>query len=175
MNQVTFSSTRRVSLITSSLCSSLIRFSQTVSRSVRARIYRTNSLHSEATQVFYREDPRHPEKGRSVVADAELADHKTQPYVHDCVVTTIYQEKRYKFRIFFKHHVWLPINQAILQLAEVEMEGDCLVVACGTKVGVRNLCGNLEIEAAEQAVRRFAQHVAPFRPRHSFPSQLNLE
>ncbi|KAJ3769379.1 hypothetical protein FB446DRAFT_648748, partial [Lentinula raphanica] len=140
-------------------------------RSVRARIYRANSQTSEFTQVFYREDPRRPQRGRFVLASEELSRSSTQPYIHDCVVEVVHRRKRYKFRVFFKRHKKLPINQPILQLSNARMDGNVLVVACGTKVSVKNLGSRLEACAANKAVQRFAQYIAPrLRTRRSFPA-----
>lgn len=88
------------------------------------------------------------------MAGLELSDPKRQPYVHDSIVSVRYRRKSYTFRIFYKRHKLLPINQGLSQLAGVEMEGDVLVVMCGKRVGVRNICNALEMRAAEHAVQR---------------------
>ncbi|KAJ3900220.1 hypothetical protein F5879DRAFT_925620 [Lentinula edodes] len=143
-------------------------------RSVCARIYRGNNLQSQPVQVFYREDPDHLERGRFVLASEELTHHKTQSYIHDCIVSVTHSGKSYKFRIFFKCHKFLPTNQGILQSANVEMDGDVLVVACGKRVTIRNLRNNIEVRAAEKAVKKFAQHIDPFRTRRTFPAAVSL-
>jgi hypothetical protein len=123
-------------------------------RTVRGRIYRANGQRAEAIQVYYREDTQNPERGRYVLAADELMGTKRQPYVHDSVVTIQHRRKNYTFRIFYKHHKLLPVNQPIQALDGLAMEGDVLVVACGKKVAVRNIQNNREIRAAENAVRR---------------------
>ncbi|KAH7874201.1 hypothetical protein F5879DRAFT_1067459, partial [Lentinula edodes] len=143
-------------------------------RSVRARIYRANGTNSAPTRVYYREDSFQLERGRFVLASAELPHPQTQPYIHDSIVKVVHRGKQYKFRVFFKRHKLLPTNQAILQLAGAPMDGDVLVVACGTKVGIRNIRGRLETRAADKAVKRFAQHIAPFRTRRTFPASVSL-
>ena len=125
-----------------------------VVRSVRARIYRANQILGEPTQVFYREDPRQLQRGRYLLAADQLSEPRMQPYVHDSIVTTCHRGKKYVFRIFYKRHKFLPVNQALQQLAGVEMEGDVLVVAVGKKVGIRNIQSNLEMRAAERAVQK---------------------
>ncbi len=120
---------------------------------MRARIYRADDLEAQPIQVFYREDPRRPHRGRYILAADELSHPKTQSYVHDSIVTIQYRRKTHTFRVFYKRHKLLPINRALQGL---EMEGDILVVACGKKVGVRNMRGKVEERAAEQAVRRQA-------------------
>ncbi|KAJ3779633.1 hypothetical protein GGU10DRAFT_382120 [Lentinula aff. detonsa] len=145
-----------------------------VVRSVRARIYRANQILGEPTQVFYREDPRQVQRGRYLLVADQLSDPRMQPCVHDSIVTTCHRGKKYVFRIFYKRHKCLPVNQALQQLAGVEMEGDVLVVAVGKKVGIRNIHSNLEMRAAERAVQKFAQKLAPFRNRRTFPSSIEV-
>ncbi|KAJ3873307.1 hypothetical protein F5051DRAFT_337890, partial [Lentinula edodes] len=141
---------------------------------IRARIYRAGRATSEPLRVFYRKDLTQLGQGRYVLAADELSHPRTQPYVHDSTVEIVHRGKRYKFRLFYKHHKLLPPNQAIQQLANVTMDGDILVVACGTKVNVRNFRNRLEVRAAEKAVRRFAQHITPFRARRRFPASAFL-
>ncbi|KAJ3847059.1 hypothetical protein EV368DRAFT_51853, partial [Lentinula lateritia] len=143
-------------------------------RSVRARIYRANDSNSAPIRVFYHEDSFRLERGRFVLASTELPHPQTQPYIHDSIVKVVHRGKQYKFRVFYKRHKLLPTNQAILQLAGAPMDGDVLVVACGTKVGIRNFGSRLEIRAADKAVKRFAQHIAPFRTRRTFPASVSL-
>ena len=88
------------------------------------------------------------------MAADELREPQLQPYVHDIVVSVTYRRKVYKFRAFFKRHTRLPINQAIQNLAGVNLEGDVLVVACGKKVEVRNLRGRDERRALDIAMHR---------------------
>ncbi|KAE9382938.1 hypothetical protein BT96DRAFT_1009845 [Gymnopus androsaceus JB14] len=145
-----------------------------VARSVRARIYRTCQPSGEPTQVFYREDPHQPQRGRYLLAADQLSDPRMQPYVHDSIVTIFYRGKKYVFRVFYKRHKFLPINQALQNLAGVLMEGDVLVVAMGSKVGIRNIRDNLEMRVAERAVQKFAQKLAPFRNRRTFPSSITV-
>jgi hypothetical protein len=88
------------------------------------------------------------------LASGLLSDPRKQPYIHDIAVSIFYRRKEYKFLIFFKRHKLLPINQSIRQLANVDFEGDLVVVAMGNKVGVRNLRGGDEGRAATHAVQR---------------------
>lgn len=117
-------------------------------------MYRANRHTAENVQVYYREDTRHPEWGRYLLASDELSGPREQPYIHDTVIRIKHRRKDYTFRVFYKRHKMLPINQAVQALAGVAMEGDVLVVACGKRVGIRNLSSRLEAQAAEHAVRR---------------------
>ncbi|KAJ3871271.1 hypothetical protein F5051DRAFT_341151, partial [Lentinula edodes] len=140
-------------------------------RSLRARIYWSNSLSSQPIDVIYREDSQ---GHRFVLASDELSHPRTQSYVHDTIVSISHLGKRYKFRLFYKRHKLLPVNQAIQHLADVSLEGDVLVLVCGTKVEIRNLRSN-ELRAAEKAVRQFAQVIAPtLRTRRTFPVYISL-
>ncbi|KAJ3885406.1 hypothetical protein GG344DRAFT_59283, partial [Lentinula edodes] len=140
-------------------------------RRLRARIYRSNSLSSQPIDVIYREDSQ---GHRFVLASDELSHPRTQSYVHDTIVSISHLGKRYKFRLFYKRHKLLPVNQAIQHLADVSLEGDVLVLVCGTKVEIRNLRSN-ELRVAEKAVRQFAQVIAPtLRTRRTFPVYISL-
>lgn len=124
-------------------------------RSVRAQHYKTNEQHPVPAQVLYCEDHRQPEKGRYLLAADQLSDAKRQPYVHDCTVTTTFRRRRYAFRIFYKRHKHLPLNQAVHTVANVAMEGDVIVVAYGKRVGLRNMRSRLEMRAAQDAVQKY--------------------
>ncbi|KAJ3897220.1 hypothetical protein F5879DRAFT_814131, partial [Lentinula edodes] len=141
-------------------------------RSLRARIYRANNLSSQPIDVVYREDAQ---SHRFVLASEELSHPKTQSYVHDTTVSISHLGKRYKFRLFFKRHKLLPVNQAIMRLANVSMEGDVLVLVCGSKVEIRNLRSD-ELRAADKAVRQFSQVIAPIlRTRRTFPAYISFD
>ncbi|KAJ3736234.1 hypothetical protein DFJ43DRAFT_990276, partial [Lentinula guzmanii] len=143
-------------------------------RAVRARVFRANEITSRWVQVHYAEAPRSPQHNRYVMASTNLMGARLQPYIHDCVVKIGHRRRQFTFRIFYKRHKFLPVNQAIQALAGVAIEGDVLIVACGKKVAVRNMQNRLEARAAEQAVKRFAQGLGPFRTRRSFPALLEV-
>ncbi|KAJ3859657.1 hypothetical protein EV359DRAFT_50514, partial [Lentinula novae-zelandiae] len=144
-------------------------------RSIRACIYRANGTNLAPTQVYYREDSFQLERGRFVLASAELPHPQTQPYIHDSIVKVVHYGKQYKFQVFFKRHKLLPTNQAILQLAGALMDGDILVVACGTKAVKRFISSLTRIlSRIFNTAIRFAQHIAPFRTRRTFPASVSL-
>lgn len=125
-----------------------------VVRSIRARIYRANQASGEPTQAFYREDTRQLHKGRHLLISDQLSDPRIQPYVHDCIVTTVFRHKRYVFRVFYKRHKLLPVNQALRRLTGVDMEGDVVIVAVGKTVNIRNIQNGLEMRAADHAMKK---------------------
>ncbi|THU83948.1 hypothetical protein K435DRAFT_688532, partial [Dendrothele bispora CBS 962.96] len=119
---------------------------------VRGRLYPADSYNARGVPVWYHENQAKTE--RHVLAWHQLNDPRLQPYVHDIIVTTVYRRKSYKFRVFLKRHKNLPLSLSIRQLADVDVGGDIMLVACGKKVDIRNMCGRAETRAADQAVRR---------------------
>ncbi|THV00403.1 hypothetical protein K435DRAFT_854751 [Dendrothele bispora CBS 962.96] len=141
-----------------------------VSKRIRARLYPADRQVPLSVSSYYRGDPTQ----RYVLALDTLSGAKTQPYVHDVVVSVTYRRKAYKFRVFFKRHKLLPINQAVRQLAGIDVEGDVLVVAVGKKVNIRNLRGREENRAADLALRRLMQRLTPLRTRPTFPAKMTV-
>lgn len=101
----------------------------------------------------YQEDPSQPAR-RYLDALGTLSGARTQPYVHDIIVTVTYRRKTYTFRVFFKRHKMLSRNKAIHALANTDVRGDVLLAAVGKKVDIRNLRGGEECRAADLAVKR---------------------
>lgn len=85
-----------------------------------------------------------------------LSSARTQPYVHDILVTVTYMRKSYTFRVFFKHHRLLWPNQAIRALANVNIHGDVLLASVGKRVEIRNIQSGPESKAADIAVKKWA-------------------
>ena len=54
---------------------------------------------------------------------------RLQPYVHDCVVTLKIGRRVHTYRIFFKNHKFLPVNQSILEASHERFKGDILVMS----------------------------------------------
>lgn len=130
-------------------------FVQTVVKPFRARLYPVHGASPKAVFAHYRENLPRPACGtRFVLASDLMSNPQTQPYTHDLVLTTRYQRTVYKFRVFFKRHKLLPVNQSIQSMGGGRIEGDLLVVACGRKVSVRNLRSGKEDRAADRAVKR---------------------
>lgn len=80
---------------------------------------------------------------------------RTQPYVHDVIVTVIRGQHSYRFNIFMKNHRLLPINSTISALVPgSQWNGDVLVMKMGRTVpGVINMSG-ADGQLADFAVRR---------------------
>ncbi|THU76232.1 hypothetical protein K435DRAFT_655195, partial [Dendrothele bispora CBS 962.96] len=126
---------------------------QFVSKGVRTRVYHADRATPSSVIINYRENRAQPGRRYLLVLDA-FSGARTQPYVHDVIVSVIYRRKPYKFRIFFKRHMLLPKNRAIRELTGVDIEGDVVVAAVGKKVDIRNLRGGIETKAADYAVVR---------------------
>ncbi|KAJ3744548.1 hypothetical protein EV360DRAFT_90165 [Lentinula raphanica] len=147
-----------------------------IKKSIRALMFPADGLTSEKISVFYREDPVRLKGQRYVDADEELTGDTIDSKVHDLIVSITHRRKKYKFRVFFRRHDDLPVNQSILNWANEDMEGDVLVVACGKVVDVRNMRGRLEEKVAKIAVRRLAHRLAPtLRTADDFPPSISVE
>jgi len=66
---------------------------------------------------------------------------RTQPHIHDTVITVRRGRRLHHFHIFVKNHRLLPLNAAIATLAPGhQWRGDILVMRAGTSVaGVVNI------------------------------------
>ncbi|KAK7443824.1 hypothetical protein VKT23_015605 [Stygiomarasmius scandens] len=141
--------------------------------SVRTRLYPANSSNPLTISTYFHENTSHPGR-RYLFALDTLTDARTQPYVHDVVVTIIYRNKTYKFRVFFKRHKLLPINRAVRRLCGVNVEGDVLLAAVGKTVEIRNLRGGDERRAADLAVKKLMNFLSPLRTRRRFPAEVSV-
>ncbi|KAK7448104.1 hypothetical protein VKT23_013862 [Stygiomarasmius scandens] len=142
-------------------------------KSVQTRLYPANSWNALTVSTYFHENTSHPGR-RYLLALGTLADARTQPYIHDVVVTITYRNKTYKFRVFFKRHKLLPINQAIRRLSRVSVEGDVLLAAVGKTVEIRNLRGGDERRAADLAVKKLMRFLSPLRTRRCFPAEVSV-
>jgi hypothetical protein len=138
----------------SSICSTSYTQAQNISHCISARIYRANSYSSSPINVLYCVNSVHPGQHRYVFATEHFTHPRRQPYVHDTTVKIRYRRKHYTFMLFFRRHSCLPPNLAVRKLAGVTMDGDVLVVACGTKVNVRGFRGRVEARAADIALTK---------------------
>ncbi|KAJ3766487.1 hypothetical protein FB446DRAFT_653722, partial [Lentinula raphanica] len=123
-------------------------------KTIRARLYSTNLNLPKAVTARVRHNTRRPANDRFVYASHLLSGQRTQPYVHDAVVKIRYEGRIFTFLVFFKRHKLLPVNVSIQNIGGRIMRGDVLLVACGTKVSVRNLRSGLEDRAADRAIQR---------------------
>ena len=104
---------------------------QTAECVIRGRLY--SAVRSKPLQVGIptrssAKVGRHPR--RFPVAESVLDGAKTQPHVHNCTVKVSDGRDTYVFRVFFKRHVYLPINMAVpvLQPHSRELRGDVAVM-----------------------------------------------
>ncbi|THV01599.1 hypothetical protein K435DRAFT_853616 [Dendrothele bispora CBS 962.96] len=142
-------------------------------RPVRTLLYPTNKPYPIIVSTNYHENSMHPGQRQLLAVDV-LTGARTQPYIHDVVVTIAHRNKTYKFRIFFKRHKLLRTNRGIRRLAGVRVEGDVLLAAVGKNVDIRNLRGGEERRAANLAVKRTMKALSPLRTRRRFPAKLSL-
>lgn len=82
---------------------------------------------------------------------------RTQPHIHDTIVTVRRGRCLHHFHIFVKNHRLLPLNAAIAALAPGhQWRGDVLVMRAGTSVaGVVNM-RNGDRRLADYAVRWYS-------------------
>ncbi|KAJ3752069.1 hypothetical protein FB446DRAFT_605450, partial [Lentinula raphanica] len=122
-------------------------------KGIYARLYPAQGHYPRPVLARYREN--HPARGnRFVLASDTLAGPNIQSYIHDTILNIHHRRRLYRFRVFFKRHVRLPVNQSIQRLSGIRMEGDVLLVACGRQVTVRNL-RSAEGRIADKAMRKY--------------------
>ncbi|KAJ3897941.1 hypothetical protein F5879DRAFT_813304, partial [Lentinula edodes] len=124
-------------------------------KGIRARIYSASSATPRAITAHVRQNARQPANTRFVLASSLLSGPRRQSYMHDITLKIQYRGIVFKFLVFFKRHKMLPLNLSIHNLGGRDMKGDFLLVACGTKVSIRNLHSGLEVRAADEAVIRY--------------------
>ncbi|KAJ3715648.1 hypothetical protein C8R42DRAFT_645553 [Lentinula raphanica] len=146
----------------------------TITKSIRARLYSANLTQPKAVTARVRHNTRRPAKDRFVYASLLLSGQRTQPYLHDTVVTIQYGGRVFTFLVFFKRHKRLPVNVPIQNIGGKVMRGDVLLVACGTKVSIRNLQSGLEDKAADRAVKRLSEQLDPIANRRYFRSKYSF-
>ncbi|KAJ3768788.1 hypothetical protein FB446DRAFT_791984 [Lentinula raphanica] len=142
----------------------------TVIKNIRARLYSANLAGPRAIIARVRHNTRRPADDRFVYASQILSGQRMQPYVHDAVVKIRYGHRIFTFLVFFKRHKRLPVNIPIQNIGGKTMKGDVLLVACGTRVSVRNLCSGMEDRAADMAVKRLTEKLDPIANRRRFRS-----
>ncbi|KAJ3752217.1 hypothetical protein EV360DRAFT_88962 [Lentinula raphanica] len=146
----------------------------TVTKHMRARIYSAKAKAPKAVIARVRQNTRRPADDRFVYASLLLSGHRLQPYIHDTVVHIRYNRNIFTFLVFFKRHKRLPVNVSIRKIGGKAINGDVLLVACGTKCSVRNMRSGVEDKAADLAIKRLTENLHPianrryFRARYSF-------
>ncbi|KAF8573979.1 hypothetical protein K439DRAFT_1373777, partial [Ramaria rubella] len=70
-----------------------------------------------------------------------------QPYIHDCLVYVVEGRHTYHFRIFFKRHCRLLVNQAVHPTNGMAFRGDVLVMRVGQQNELVNMRGRDTIVA----------------------------
>ncbi|KAJ3805514.1 hypothetical protein F5876DRAFT_69730 [Lentinula aff. lateritia] len=143
-------------------------------KGIRARIYSASSATPRAITAHVRQNARQPANTRFVLASSLLSGPRRQSYVHDITLKIRYRGIVFKFLVFFKRHKMLPLNLSIHNLGGRDMKGDFLLVACGTKVSIRNLRSGLEVRAADEAVIRLTEAMDPIASRRTFPSAISF-
>lgn len=86
-----------------------------------------------------------------MLVEGQLAGDNFHSYTHDVEVSIERNGAHYRFIMFFKHHVRLEVNRCMAALAQAQVRGDVLVVACGPRVGARGMRAG-ETKAADFAV-----------------------
>ncbi|KAJ3779030.1 hypothetical protein FB446DRAFT_630835, partial [Lentinula raphanica] len=148
-------------------------------KGIRARLYPAQGPSPQSTVAYYKENrPRYgrrrPFQNRFVFASDLLSDARLQPFVHDVVVSVQFGGQTRKFRVFFKRHVRLPLNQTLQNIGVHGFEGDVLVVAFGKQAPARNLRGWMENRAADEAIKKLATKIGPVRNRSHFPRAVSF-
>ena len=84
-----------------------------------------------------------------------MSGMRTQPHIHDVVVTVRRGRRLYRFNVFLKNHCLLPFNPTVSALLPgLLWNGDILVMRVGVAVpGVVNMRGT-DAQLADFAVRR---------------------
>ncbi|KAJ3845691.1 hypothetical protein EV368DRAFT_53653, partial [Lentinula lateritia] len=143
-------------------------------KGIRARLYSAGSARPRAITTHVRQNITDPANSRFVLASHLLAEPRLQPYIHDVTLKIRHCGKVYEFLVFFKRHKRLPLNLSVQNLGGRDVQGDILLVACGKRVSVRNLCSGLEDRAADKAIRRLTEALDPIGSRRRFPARISF-
>lgn len=57
--------------------------------------------------------------------ESVMNDQRTQPYIHDCLVEVLEGRAKHFFRVFFKNHLFLPLNKC------GDFRGDAVIMRVG--------------------------------------------
>ena len=106
---------------------------------LRARLYSVSAPANQPT--FVAVQTRITDHQRFPIVEEVLSGMRTQPHIHDTVVTVQRGRRLHRFLIFVKNHRLLPLNAGIALLVPGrQWRGDILVMRVGTSVnGVVNL------------------------------------
>lgn len=80
---------------------------------------------------------------------------RTQPHIHDVVVTVYRGNRVYRFNLFLKNHRLLPLNHTLsVMMPGLQWRGDIVIMRVGvSKLHVINMRGD-DWRVADYAVRR---------------------
>ena len=73
------------------------------------------------------------------LVESVFTDNQMKPKIHDCFVDFLIGTAHHKYRVFFKNHLYLPVNTALQRLSGQAFRGDFLVMMCnqdGTPSGM---------------------------------------
>ena len=126
------------------------QFQATYSR-MHARLYSVSSTHPAFISILTRKE----QHGHFPIVEEAMSGMRTQPHIHDVVVTVRRGRRLYHFNIFLKNHCRLPLNPTISSLVPwLRWNGDILVKRVGVVVpGVVNMRRS-DPRLADFAVRR---------------------
>ncbi|KAF8949912.1 hypothetical protein BDZ97DRAFT_1689493, partial [Flammula alnicola] len=118
---------------------------------VRARLYSVSSTRLAFIPVLTRKTQHQ----RFPIVEEAISGMRTQPCIHDVVVTVRQAGCLYRFHLFFKNHCLLPFNPTVSALVPGrQWNGDILVMRVGVAVlGVVNMRGD-DARLADFAVRQ---------------------
>lgn len=114
-------------------------------------MYSVSSTHATFIPMLTRKT----EQQRFPIVEEAMSGMRTQPHIHDVVVTVQRGRRTYRFNIFFKNHCLLRLNPTISALVPGrQWKGDIVVMKVGETVpGVVNMKSN-DARLANFAVRR---------------------
>ena len=106
---------------------------------LRARLYSVSAPANQPT--FVTVQTRITDHQRFPIVEEVISGMRTQPHIHDTVLTVQRGRRLHRFLIFVKNHRLLPLNAAIALLVPGrQWRGDILVMRIGTSVnGVVNM------------------------------------
>lgn len=122
---------------------------------LRCRLYSVASKKPRQVSLATRCSPT----GRYPLAESVLDEAALQPYIHDCTVHIHEGDTVHRFRIFYKRHCRLPVNQSTHLVTERALRGDAVVMRIGAKDSqiVVNMRGR-DCALSDYAVKRYVMY-----------------
>ncbi|KAJ3808658.1 hypothetical protein F5876DRAFT_45554, partial [Lentinula aff. lateritia] len=124
-------------------------------KGIHVQLYSTGLARPRAITTHVQQNTTDPANSCFVLASHLLAEPRLQPYIHNITLKICHCGKVYEFLVFFKRHKKLPLNLSVQDLGGRDVQGDILLVACGKRVSVWNLCSGLEDKAANKAIKQY--------------------